>query len=30
MALLEQEVRQAMGTDKKIRMTVAEMILKGA
>jgi len=30
MAVLEQEVRQAMGTNKKIRMTVAEMILKGA
>jgi Fe-S-cluster containining protein len=30
MAMLEQEVRQAMGTNEKIRMTVAEMILTAA
>lgn len=30
MAILEQEVRQAMGTNEKIRMTVAEMILAQA
>ncbi len=30
MAMLEQKVRQAMGTNKKIRMTVAEMILTAA
>jgi hypothetical protein len=30
MAKLEQEVKQAMGTNEKIRMTVAEMILKEA
>jgi Fe-S-cluster containining protein len=30
MAMLEQEVRQAVGTSEKIRMTVAEMILARA
>ena len=30
MAMLEQEVRQAVGTSEKIRMTVAEMILAQA